>query len=310
MTFPELFQAIEERRELMLAATEAVDASVQLLESVDDEIGDLDHLPERLHADDVERMSHTHAATLDEMAELEYHAAQKLDGEHTAFRHQLTDLHRTLEHGWEHIAEKQTQITIKMYEIETALLDLEDLLSELTFQLSMEFADHRNLCVELRERTMALGEATAGALAEFETLLGNDLFQSLDETFTGMRDEVDAISARRLPAATRNWHAAADRSFDELNQAAVDQAERLGAAVQDSAGALQDWIDRDVLDALDAMFRKLDREAIDEMARTMDQCAAIMGGGAAIAQAIQRWLPALKNIRDTVETVQHSAEAS
>lgn len=307
MTFPELFQAIEERRELMVHASERVDGSTELLGEVDNDIEELLHFPDLFDHRDTHKVFEHYSDVLEKFPKWEDETSVQLETDHTKTRHTLAEAHETLDHGFEYVQEKHRQIQEKILEGEIYLLRYEELVDQLTFELSMTFADLADQASELSHRIQMLALDTEAGIVEFHDSLVNDSIATLEQTFGETRDMLDGLSRSRLPAASKQFVGTLDEVFQEINEFTAGQGEKLSIAFEDSAVRLDDFVRGDVMNALVDMFTQLDRKALDGMAETMGQTAQIMAGGSHITSAITKWLPTLKRIRETVDTVQELA---
>lgn len=309
MTFPELFQAIEERRELMVSATEKVDVSISSLNDMEHEV---DNIPLIGHCFDMvepDKVATAYFESLDGMVALEDQLWDLLIDAENKCLDELHHCQHKIEKEFLYAVEKQRQVQTKFFEIEDNIHKLELLLEESTLALHESFEDLFTQNLQMADSISKLAADTFSAMGEFALFVGSDLSGDVEESMVSMRDLVTSISRNRLPAEGNRYRQTLEGTFADMNLQLREQGASLEEAADEIFTHMLDFVGDDVMRSIDAMFVKLIREAIDPMADTVRQCESTMQTGASITGAISPWVHVLKNVKEMVSVVQSTVDS-
>ncbi len=310
MTFPDLFIAIEERRETLVTASDKVHHSVEKLSVIDDEINEMHLLEHRFLHDETARSADFFVKALQEFSDLEYEAAKAIEIEKTASLERLHQARHYLNHELDHLFETHKQIQSKVIVMENELVEYEELLTDLTHNLSMEFANYFSHCIDLLHTTQDLGDDTETTVGEFSETVSVNLTQSTFQAFSDLEHSADQISSKKLPEASKTFVKKMDESFDQMHKILDDQSSYMTETIHDMMLHMMDFVERDSLGPLQDMFKKLTTESLVSMEKTVKRAHEIMTEGSHTANAIKHWLPALMEVRETTVVVRETMDAA
>jgi|CXWL01.1.fsa_nt_gi hypothetical protein len=310
MTFSELYIAIEERRDIAVAACDKVLDSMASLDSIDDEIHEMHQIEHRFLHDETARHAVHFLRSLQEFADLEYEEARTLDLEKTQSIERLSKAKSELSEFVEHIVEKHKQIQAKIIVMEHELVEYEEMIADLTHSLSLVFADYFSHCIDLLHSTQDLGAESEAAVGEFSEAVSTTLTQSTFQAFSDLDHSAQEISNKKLPEASTKFVKKMDESFDQMHKIIDDHSSYMNEIIHDMMLHMMDYVERDSLGPLQDMFKKLNNEALVSMEKTMKSCEEILTSGSHTANAIKHWLPALMEVRETTVVVRESMDAA
>ncbi len=310
MTFSELYIAIEERRDIAVSACDKVLDSMSALDKLDDEVNEMHLLEHRFLHDETARSAEHFVKALQEFSDLEYEAARAIELEKTNSLERLQQARHYLNHELDHLYETHKQIQSKVIVMENELVDYEELITDLTHNLSMEFAEYFGHCIDLLHATQDLGDDTETTVGEFAEAISNNFTQSTFQAFSDLEHSADQISSKKLPDASKNFVKKMDESFDQMHKIVDDQSSYMTETIHDMMLHMMDYVERDSLAPLQDMFKKLTTEALVSMEKTVKRTHEIMTEGSHTANAIKHWLPALMEVRETTVVVRETMDAA